>query len=193
MRRPARLLLSALLLLALLLGVRALWPGEAEDGLPTADGFDFPVGAPDARGYYDAQPFGENTHLGNDWNGVGGGDTDLGDPVYSVADGVVSFSAEVGGGWGQVVRILHRVGDGDRAWTVESLYAHFDQVFVREGQRVKRGMVIGAIGTANGRYRAHLHFELRGQPHLPLGGGYGTATSGYLDPTAFIRGRRPVR
>ncbi|MBL4587064.1 MAG: hypothetical protein JKX84_08430, partial [Flavobacteriales bacterium] len=29
-----------------------------------SDGFDFPVGPPDAKGYYNAQPFGKNEHLG---------------------------------------------------------------------------------------------------------------------------------
>lgn len=53
------------------------------------DGFDFPVGKPDAKGYYDAQSFGKNNHLGSDWNGNGGGNSDFGDDVFSIADGVV--------------------------------------------------------------------------------------------------------
>ncbi|HEY9169431.1 MAG TPA: hypothetical protein VIN72_08085 [Lutibacter sp.] len=36
-----------------------------------SDGSDFPVGKPNAKGYYDAQPFGKNRHLGSDWNGKG--------------------------------------------------------------------------------------------------------------------------
>ncbi|MCP4808387.1 MAG: hypothetical protein GY913_06235 [Proteobacteria bacterium] len=39
--------------------------------LPATDGFDQPVGHPDAEGYFDAQPFGVNHHLGQDWNGNG--------------------------------------------------------------------------------------------------------------------------
>src|SRR5687768_1254191 len=85
--------------------------------------FDFPVGPPDGTGYYDAQPFGANDHLGNDWNGVGGGDTDLGEPVYAVADGVVLDASDHGAGWGNVIRILHTCGD-----QVESIYAHLDDV-----------------------------------------------------------------
>ncbi len=37
-----------------------------------ANAFDYPVGKPDAVGYYNAQPFGKNHHLGDDWNAVTG-------------------------------------------------------------------------------------------------------------------------
>lgn len=36
-----------------------------------SDGFDFPVGKPNAKGYIDKQPFGKNFHLGEDWNAAG--------------------------------------------------------------------------------------------------------------------------
>lgn len=63
----------------------------APDAIPLSDGFDLPVGPPDAVGYYDAQPIGgDRGHLGSDWNGNGGGDSDLGDPIYAAAGGVVS-------------------------------------------------------------------------------------------------------
>jgi murein DD-endopeptidase MepM/ murein hydrolase activator NlpD len=155
-----------------------------------ADGFDFPVGPPDARGYYDAQPFGKNRHLGSDWNGVRGGDTDLGDPVYSIGDGVVVSAASAGGSWGNVVRIVHALPRGER---VESLYAHLLDIRVGAGDIVRRGQRIGSIGTADGRYPAHLHLELRARQGLPLGGGYGDAAeaANHLDPTAFIRAHRP--
>jgi murein DD-endopeptidase MepM/ murein hydrolase activator NlpD len=143
---------------------------------------DFPVGP---RGYYDAQHFGENDHLGEDWNGVGGGDSDLGDPVRAIADGEVSFAADVGGGWGNVVRVIHRASGA----TLESLYAHLDAIEVRVGDRLRRGERLGTIGTAHGRYPAHLHLELRDR-ELPLGHGYGTDRRGYLDPSAFIRAHR---
>jgi murein DD-endopeptidase MepM/ murein hydrolase activator NlpD len=155
--------------------------------LAVADGFDFPVGAPDGDGYYDAQPFGgASAHLGADWNGAGGGDSDLGDPVRAVADGRVLEAADHGGGWGNVVRVAHRIGDSD---IVESLYAHLDRIDVRVGERVTRGQELGTIGTAHGHYRAHLHFELRDTLGRPLGGGYG-APDGQIDPTAFIRAHR---
>ncbi len=148
--------------------------------------FDFPVGPPDATGYYDAQPFGDNAHLGNDWNGKGGGNTDLGDPVYAVAEGIVIETVDHGGGWGNVIRIVHPCGTRG----VESLYAHLETVDVAPGARVTRGQRIGTIGTAGGVYPAHLHLELR-ERYLPLGGGYAADTRGYLDPTRYIRSHRP--
>ena len=160
--------------------------------LPAVDGFDLPVGPPDGAGYYDAQPFGRNRHLGSDYNGLGGGDSDYGDPVFATAAGLVTAVEDVGGGWGLVVRVAHRdPRDPDRA--VESLYAHLSASDVEVGQQVARGAPLGAIGDANGAYFAHLHFEVRQRPGLPLGGGYSRDTTGYLDPSAFIAAHRPAR
>lgn len=52
-----------------------------------ARSFDYPVGKPPGNGYYIAQKFQENAHLGEDWNAVTGGNTDLGDPIYAIANG----------------------------------------------------------------------------------------------------------
>src|SRR5439155_21319739 len=68
-----------------------------------ADGFDFPIGKPDAEGYYKARGFRSRGHLGEHWDGVRGGDTDLGDPIYSVADGLVVFARDCHMGWGNVL------------------------------------------------------------------------------------------
>ena len=176
-----------LLGVAVVTGVIRGWIGSDGPPVATAEcgGFDLPVGPPDASGYYDAQPFGINDHLGNDWNGNGGGDTDLGDPVHAIAAGVVSVASDHGGGWGNVVRVVHACGEVP-GQEVESLYAHLDTVEVHAGQRVGRGQRIGTIGTAGGQYRAHLHLELRARRGMPLGGGYSKDTTGYLDPSAFI-------
>ena len=153
-----------------------------EDVLVT-DGFDFPVGKPEADGYYDAQHFGANRHLGEDWNGKGGGNSDLGDPVYAIANGKVSFAKDVKGGWGNIVRIVHTLPSGEQ---VESLYAHCDEIFVKEGETVKKGHKIGTIGTANGQYLAHLHFEIREKVGMPIGKGYSDDIEGYVNPSKFI-------
>lgn len=158
-----------------------------------ADGFDFPVGRPDARGYYDAQPFGRNRHLGEDWNGNGGGNTDLGDPVYSIAHGVVSFTGHVSGGWGNIVRVVHTFEiDGERQ-QVESFYAHLHEIAVKEGDLVRRGALLGTIGDADGRYYAHLHLELRDRVGMPHGPGYSEAQDGWLSPSDFILAHRRLK
>lgn len=154
---------------------------------PVADGFAFPVGAPDARGYYNAQPFGENFHLGEDWNGVRGGNSDFGDPIFAVADGIVFFNADIQNGWGKVVRILHNHGSYEQPKYIDSLYAHFDEIHVEEYQVVKKGQQIGTMGDFDGMYAAHLHFEMRSTAFMPIAGGYGWKKKGYLNPTKFIR------
>ncbi|WP_394751192.1 murein hydrolase activator EnvC family protein [Spongiimicrobium salis] len=152
-----------------------------------ADHFDFPVGKPEGIGYYNAQSFGENNHLGDDWNGTGGGNTDLGDAIYAIANGKVAFAEDIGGGWGNVIRIHHVLEDGHK---VESLYAHCDTILVATSDTVSIGQKIGTIGTAHGLYYAHLHFEIRENIHMPIGGGYSQNTAGYVDPTEFIRTHR---
>lgn len=159
--------------------------------LPPADGFDFPVGPPDAKGYYNAQGFTKNNHLGDDWNGNGGGNSDKGDPVFATADGLVKLAMDYEGGWGKVIRILHNAGTAERPYFVESLYAHLDSMHVEAGAKVKRGQKIGNIGDAGGAYWAHLHFEIRRDTALDLGGGYDPDTTGYLDPTKFVKAHRP--
>ncbi len=153
------------------------------------DGFDFPVGKPDARGYYNAQKFGKNNHLGDDWNANTGGNTDLGDPIYSIANGYVTHAFDHKGGWGKVIRVIHKMPDNRY---FESLYAHCDSMLVSEKTFIKKGEKIGTIGTADGLYLAHLHFELRNRINMPLGGGYSNNTEGYLDPTEFINKNRKV-
>ena len=157
------------------------------DTIQFTNGFDFPVGKLNANGYYNAQKFKENNHLGDDWNGTGGGNTDLGDPIHAIADGYVSFSENVNGGWGNVIRIIHFIDSNKQ---VESLYAHCDKRLISAGEFVKKGTQIGTIGTNNGQYLAHLHFEIRNIVNLPIGGGYSSDTEGYLDPTEFINRNR---
>ena len=152
-----------------------------------ARGFDFPIAKPNAKGYYNAQPFGTNNHLGEDWNAVTGGDSDLGDPIYATANGFVNFATDIGSGWGKIIRIWHTTVDGV---VVESLYAHCDTILVEQGQYVFKGDTIGTIGNAGGIYLAHLHFEIRDDVLLPVGAGYATETEGYLDPTKFIKAHR---
>lgn len=155
-----------------------------------ATAFDFPVGKPDAKGYYNAQGFGINYHLGDDWNAVTGGNTDLGDPIYAIAAGKVNFAEDIGGGWGKVIRILHQIPNGAQ---YESLYAHCDSILIEVGDWVERGQQVATIGNADGQYYAHLHLEIRDSIGMTIGGGYAVDTSGYLDPTKFLNTHRVIR
>ncbi len=152
-----------------------------------ADGFDYPIGKPNGNGYYNAQPFGKNTHLGDDWNGLGGGDSDLGDPIYAIAHGKVSYADDFGGAWGNVIRIVHYLPDSSR---VESFYAHCDTILVEEEMWIEKGTQIGTIGNNHGGYPAHLHLEIRDDLSLPIGKGYSSNQAGYLNPTEFIKKHR---
>ena len=151
-----------------------------------SDGFDYPVGKPNASGYYNAQKFQGNNHLGDDWNGVGGGNSDLGDSIYAIANGYISEVKDYGGGWGKVLRIVHFYNDK----LYESLYAHCDTILVTQAKFVKKGEQIATIGNCNGIYLAHLHLELRDTVGLPVGPGYSEETTGYLNPTLFINKNR---
>ena len=196
--------------------------------IPTATRFDFPLGSENGAMSYNAQRFTENRHLGDDLNGIGGENSDLGDPIYVVADGRVLLARDAGPGWGNVVIVLHayiengaggsrtastgtpeRVDEpggksinGERKY-VQSYYGHVESMLVHVGDDVRRGQQIATVGTANGRYLAHLHFEMREFITPFIGPGYREDTRGWLNPTAFIEqhrgaplddvGRQPVR
>lgn len=156
-----RALFAGLLFLAPL--VPAHLSAQAFTTTRLADGFDYPVGKPNGDGYYIFRGFSPNGHLGEDWNGNGGGDTDEGDPVYSIAHGVVVFSEDYKRGWGNVVIIRHayRENNGQIAF-IDSLYGHLKVRAVKLGQQVTRGQIVGTIGCGPYRmYAAHLHFEIR--------------------------------
>ncbi|MEY2558377.1 MAG: hypothetical protein QOE34_1802 [Verrucomicrobiota bacterium] len=158
--------------------------------LPTAARFDFPLGSENGALAYNAQPFTQNRHLGDDLNGIGGENSDLGDPIYAVADGRVLLAREGGPGWGNVIIVLHACEENGARKYVQSYYAHVDEILVEPKQRVRRGEQIATVGTANGRYWAHLHFEMRDFTTPFVGAGYRDDTRGWIDPTAFIASHR---
>ena len=158
----------------------------------TADGFQCPVGVNgDGAGYYLARGYRENGHLGEDWNGVKGGDTDLGDPVFATAHGLVVFARNYHVGWGNVVILRHAYHEGLSVKFVDSLYGHLQEIAVREGQEVRRGQRVGSIGNNGGMYDAHLHFEMR--KNLTIGmfrGSFARDFSNYWSPQQFIAAHR---
>lgn len=159
--------------------------------LKPTDGFDYPVAPPNAHNYYKARGLIWGTHLGEDWNGDHGGNTDFGDFVYAAADGIVYFSEWINSGWGNVIRMIHNTGTQEKPEYVETVYAHVASMWARKGNKMKRGEVIGTIGSAKGKYHAHLHFEIRAEPGKHIRAGYEGDTTGFQDPTVFIEARRP--
>ena len=132
--------------------------------VPLADGFDYPVGKPNGKGYYKSRGLRLNIprHMGEDWNGNGGGNSDKGDPVYTVGTGLVTYASDARGRWGKVVIVRHafREPKTGKVLCCQTLYGHLDRIDVRLGQIVRRGDQIGTIGTNRGMYPAHLHTEL---------------------------------
>lgn len=159
-----------------------------------ADGFDFPCGKPDAKGYHKARGMSPNGHLGEDWDGDGGGDTDLGDPIYAIARGVVILSEDVKLGWGNVVIIRHAFREATgRIDMVDSLYGHLLERKMKVGQVIQKGDLVGLMGTNNGMYPAHLHLEIR--KNLAIGMNrmkFARDYSNYYSPTAFIQAHRQL-
>ncbi len=85
-----------------------------------------------------------------------------GSPIYAATDGVVSYAGRHGG-HGNYVRIEHGGGLGTG-------YAHMSRIAASVGQRVRRGQVIGYVGSTGLSTGPHLHYELyrNGQTVNPL-------------------------
>jgi murein DD-endopeptidase MepM/ murein hydrolase activator NlpD len=158
-----------------------------------ADRFSYPISksefvteAKDTKDdWYNATNFGENNHLGEDWNKNSGGNTDCGEPVYAIGNGEIIYAKDSGIGWGNVVIIEHTLPDGKK---VESLYGHLQEILKISGE-VKLHEQIGKIGNADGKYLCHLHLEIRDES-CPMwnkvGGGYSSERNGWVDASEFI-------
>jgi murein DD-endopeptidase MepM/ murein hydrolase activator NlpD len=77
-----------------------------------------------------------------------------GTPVVAADNGVVVKSGYSSTGYGGRVIIDHNID-------YVTLYAHLAQAFVREGDVVRKGQVIGLVGSTGNSTGPHLHFELR--------------------------------
>ena len=73
-------------------------------------------------------------------------------PIYAVADGVVDMCG-FNGSWGNYVRIKH-------SNTFATGYAHQSKIVVQNGQSVKKGQIIGYVGSTGGSTGNHLHLEV---------------------------------
>ena len=76
-----------------------------------------------------------------------------GTPIYATADGIVALSGNSGNGYGNHVIIRHGYG-------YETLYGHMVRVKARAGQAVKRGEVIGWVGSTGKSTGPHCHYEV---------------------------------
>ncbi len=159
-----------------------------------ADGFDYPVGKPDANGYHKARGYSANGHMGEDWNGNGGGDTDLNDPIYSTARGIVVVSEDVKVGWGNCIIVRHAYRDSTgKIQMVDSQYGHLEKRIASVGDIVERGQVIGLMGGNHGMYPVHLHFEMRKNLHIGMNRGqFARDDTNYYSPSAFIASHRTL-
>jgi murein DD-endopeptidase MepM/ murein hydrolase activator NlpD len=185
--------------------------------IPPADGFDFAAGDANGNGsyqdvatgtkydgWYIATQFNEDyslgTHTGEDWNGSGGGNTDLGQDVHAVANGRVTFAQNCGRLWGNVVTIEHRYYENFEARKIVSLYAHLKEIKVNVGEKIKRRQVIATIGQdPDQTFLAHLHLELRWDESLaptywPSSNGKDHAwiSEHYAAPSQFIASHRTL-
>lgn len=185
---------------------------------PAVDGFDFPVGWPNAVGwnkgscmqfsctdehcandaleFLEPNDYGGNVgcvlHPGEDWNKPGG---DCGEPVHAIAYGkVVALPEDCS--WGAMVIRHDNVPGFGTLWSV---YGHMDSSAVSLNSWVKRGDLIGLVsdkgppGTP-----CHLHLEIRKMytsacefPRNEVGGSEPSwVLARYLQPTDFIDANR---
>jgi len=159
--------------------------------LPLATRFDVPMGSEHGALTYNARGFRIERHLGDDLNGIGGENSDLGDPVYAAGAGRVVYAGTPSADWGKIILIAHRLPEGDELGpVVQTMYAHLESIQVRTGQNVQRGDVIGTVGTAPSANFAHLHFEVRVGPYVNPGQGYADTALNRVSPAKFIEARR---
>jgi murein DD-endopeptidase MepM/ murein hydrolase activator NlpD len=83
---------------------------------------------------------------------------DYGQPVLATADATVS-SAAPNGAYGNMVTLDHGYG-------IVTKYGHLSRFAVMGGQRVKRGDVIGYVGSTGRSTGAHIHYEIWMNGHL---------------------------
>ena len=83
----------------------------------------------------------------------------IGTPIYATANGTVIKSTYATGGYGKHVIIKH----GEFGY--ETLYAHMNQINVKQNQIVKRGEIIGYVGNTGLSVGPHLHYEVHKDGH----------------------------
>jgi len=77
----------------------------------------------------------------------------IGTPVYATADGIVG-RAQRAGGYGNLVELNHGKG-------IQTRYGHLSRILVNPNSRVRRGQLIGLMGSTGRSTGSHLHYEVR--------------------------------
>ncbi|RXR22183.1 MULTISPECIES: M23 family metallopeptidase [Flavobacterium] len=141
----------------LLASIPAIQPVKNEDLKHMASGFG-----------YRSDPFtkARKMHEGMDFTAR------TGTPIYATGDGVVKRADNSLSGFGNHIEISHGYG-------YLTLYAHLSKYKVRPGQRVKRGDVIGYVGSTGRSEAPHLHYEVHkgGKPVNPINFYYGNISA----------------
>jgi murein DD-endopeptidase MepM/ murein hydrolase activator NlpD len=121
-----------------LTAIPAIQPVQNEDLKRMASGFG-----------YRSDPFtkARKMHKGMDFT------AGTGTPIFATGDGVVERADNAASGFGNHVVINHGFG-------YQSLYAHMSKYNCRLGQRVKRGDIIGFVGSTGRSEGPHCHYEV---------------------------------
>lgn len=77
----------------------------------------------------------------------------VGTPIYATADGVIGRSGRYGG-YGNLVEVNHGRG-------IQTRYGHLSKILVEPNTRVRRGQMIGLMGSTGRSTGSHLHYEVR--------------------------------
>lgn len=96
----------------------------------------------------------------------------IGTKVFAPADGVI-VNAHWDGAYGNVVEVDHGFG-------LKTKYAHLSKFTVNAGERIKRGQLLGAVGTTGRSTGPHLHYEI-------------TLNGKHLDPQRFVELAKEVK
>ncbi len=141
----------------LLAAIPAIQPVKNEDLTRVASGFG-----------YRNDPFTKirKFHYGMDFTAK------TGTPIYASGDGVVERADNSLSGYGNLIVIRHGYG-------YETFYAHLSKYKVKVGQKVKRGDIIGFVGSTGRSEAPHLHYEVHkdGEPINPINFYYGSISA----------------
>ncbi|RZJ63279.1 MAG: M23 family metallopeptidase [Flavobacterium sp.] len=141
----------------LLAAIPAIQPVKNEDLRQVASGFG-----------YRSDPFTKirKFHAGMDFSAK------TGTPIYATGDGVVAVADNRSSGYGNHIVLRHGYG-------YETLYGHLSRYKVKAGQKVKRGDIIGYVGSTGRSEAPHLHYEVHknGEVVNPLNFYYGNISA----------------